>query len=291
MCIEVALITNLVGGLAFGSLLFLVSAGFTQILGLMRIINAAQTSFYILGAYIGLTIISRGVDFWLAGFIAAVAIMVLGGFVYQIFLKANRADHVTTLFVTIAFSIIFADAALAIWGGNPQTIDAPALLDGSITLFGSVVPKYWVAVIGICVLIAGLLYYVERHTLLGAIIRAGVDDGEMVRGLGINIDRVFLLVFCMGSALAGLGGLLGGPVTGIYPGLDLELLPLAFAIVILGGMGSLVGAFVGSMIIGVINNFGIALFPEFSYFTIFAPVVIILAIRPQGLFGRTVRQA
>lgn len=278
--------TNVVGGLAYGSLLFLVSAGFTQIFGLMRIINAAQTSFYLVGAYIGLSLLTRGWNFWLAGLGAAASILVLGAGVYQLFLKKNRDDHVTTLFVTIGFSIIFADAALALWGGDPQSMSPPIGLGGSTSVLGTIVPTYWLALVGISVAIAAILYWIERRTILGAIIRAGVDDDEMVRGLGIDIDRVFLLVFGMGAALAGLGGLLGGPVTGVFPGLDQQLLPLAFAVVILGGMGSLMGAFIASMIIGVINNFGIAFLPQLSYFTIFAPVVVILALRPQGLLGR-----
>lgn len=284
-----SIITNLLGGLAFGSLLFLVAAGFTQILGLMQIINAAQTAFYLVGAYVGISIAAQGVDFWLSAVVATVVVAVMGTVIYQLFLKRNRLDHVTTLFVTIGFSIILGDGALAIWGGDPKTVSAPSLLEGSVSILGEVVPLYWVSLIVIGMVIAVALFLIERKTVIGAILRAGVDDGEMVSGLGINVDRVFILVFAMGSGLAGLAGMLGGPITGAYTGLDLELIPLAFAVVILGGMGSLVGTLVGSIAIGVVNNLGIAFFPQFSYFTIFAPVALILAIKPQGLFGRKER--
>jgi branched-chain amino acid transport system permease protein len=198
-------------------------------------------------------------------------------------------DHVTTLFVTIGFSIILGDGSLAIWGGDPRTVAAPHILEGSVSILGNVVPIYWVALILIGAVVAIVLFIIERHSVIGAIVRAGVDDGEMVSGLGININRLFLIVFGFGSALAGLAGLLGGPIAGAYPGLDLELIPLAFTVVILGGMGSLMGALVGSIIIGIVNNLGIAFFPQLAYFTIFGPVVIILALKPEGLFGRRER--
>lgn len=283
------IITNIIGGLANASLLFLVAAGFTQILGLMKIINAAQTSFYLIGAYVGITLIGRGIEFWLSALLSAVAVGILGSVIYHLFLRKNRMDHVTTLFVTIGFSIILGDGSLAIWGGDPRTVAAPHILEGSVSILGNVVPIYWVALILIGAVVAIVLFIIERHSVIGAIVRAGVDDGEMVSGLGININRLFLIVFGFGSALAGLAGLLGGPIAGAYPGLDLELIPLAFTVVILGGMGSLMGALVGSIIIGIVNNLGIAFFPQLAYFTIFGPVVIILALKPEGLFGRRER--
>jgi branched-chain amino acid transport system permease protein len=142
-------------------------------------------------------------------------------------------------------------------------------------------------VIVISLAIAGALFLGLQRTMLGVIIRAAVDDEEMARGLGVDVNRAFYVVFALGALLAGTGGLLGGPITSAYPGLDSDLLPLAFAVVIVGGMGSLSGALVGSILIGLVNAFGKALFPEFSYFTIFVPVALIMAVRPQGLFGRS----
>jgi branched-chain amino acid transport system permease protein len=278
---------NLLGGLAYGSLLFLIAAGLTLVFGLMRILNLAQTAFYLFGAYIGLTLVAHGLNFWLASVAAGVVTLALGLALYALFLHRYHREHLTSLLLTIGFTLMLDDTVLAIWGGDPQSISPPPFLAGSVQLGTLVFPEYWLAVIVISLAIAGALLLALRRTLLGVIIRAAVDDEEMVRGLGVDTNRAFYLVFALGALLAGAGGLLGGPITSAYPGLDGELLPLAFAVVIVGGMGSLTGALVGSLLIGLVNAFGKAMFPEFSYFTIFVPVALIMALRPQGLFGRT----
>lgn len=277
---------NILGGLAYGSLLFLISAGFTLIFGLMRIVNIAQTSFYLIGAYVGLTLLQRGVDFWPAALAAGAAVSLVGIIIYRVFLHRYHTQELTSLLLTLGFALMLDDAALAIWGGDPQSIPSPALLAGSVRLGDLAFPEYWLALIVIGAVVAAALLLVQQRTMLGAIIRAGVDDEEMVRGLGVDVDRAFYLVFAIGAFLAGLGGLLGGPITSAYPGLDSLLLPLAFAVIIVGGIGSLTGAFVGSMIIGLVDTFGTAVFPQLAYFTIFVPVAAIMALRPQGLFGR-----
>jgi branched-chain amino acid transport system permease protein len=277
---------NVLGGLAYGSLLFLISAGFTLIFGLMRIVNIAQTSFYLVGAYVGLTLLQRGVDFWPAALIAGGVVAVVGVVIYRVFLHRYHTQELTSLLLTLGFALMLDDGALAIWGGDPQSIPSPPLLAGSVRLGDLTFPEYWLALIVIGSLIAAVLLIAQQRTMLGAVIRAGVDDEEMVRGLGVDVDRAFYIVFAVGAFLAGLGGLLGGPITSAYPGLDSLLLPLAFAVIIVGGIGSLTGAFVGSMIIGLIDTFGTALFPQLAYFTIFVPVAAIMALRPQGLFGR-----
>ena len=278
---------NLLGGLAYGSLLFLIAAGLTLIFGLMRILNIAQTAFYLLGAYLGLTLLALGLNFWLASVLAGVGVMLLGLAIYSVFLHRYHADALTSLLLTLGFAVMLDDGVLAIWGGDPKSIAAPAPLAGSIQFGALIFPVYWLAVIGISVTIAAVLFVALQRTMLGVIIRAAVDDEEMARGLGVDVNRAFYVVFALGALLAGIGGLLGGPITSAYPGLDGELTPLAFAVVIIGGMGSLTGALVGSLAIGLVNAFGRALFPEFSYFTIFVPVALIMALRPQGLFGRT----
>jgi branched-chain amino acid transport system permease protein len=278
---------NALGGLAYGSLLFLIAAGLTLVFGLMRILNLAQTAFYLLGAYVGLALLTHGWNFWLAGAAAGVLTMVLGIAVYSLFLHRFHTDALTSLLLTLGFSLMLDDAMLAVWGGDPQSISPPPFLAGSVQLGSLVFPAYWLAVIAISIAIAVALLIALQRTMLGVIIRASVDDEEMARGLGVNVNRAFYLVFALGALLAGAGGLLGGPITSAYPGLDGELLPLAFAVVIVGGMGSLTGALVGSLLIGLVNAFGKAMFPEFSYFTIFVPVALIMALRPQGLFGRT----
>lgn len=277
---------NTLGGLAYGGLLFMISAGLTLIFGLMRVVNVAQTSFYLIGVYTGLTLVTRGGDFWLSAVAAGLLVTVIGFLVYRLFLHRYHKQELTTVLLTLGFSLIIQDTVLALWGGNPQSVPAPASLSHSVKIHDVTFPSYWLALIVIAFLTAAALWAFQRYTMLGAIIRAGVDDGEMLRGLGIRVDRAFYFVFMLGAFLAGFGGLLGAPITGAYPGLDGELLPLAFAVVIVGGMGTLGGAFVGSMVVGLVNTFGKALFPHLSYFTIFAPVAIIMALRPQGLFGR-----
>jgi branched-chain amino acid transport system permease protein len=277
---------NALGGLAYGSLLFLIASGLTLVFGLMRIINLAQTAFYLLGAYVGLTLVAHGFDFWLSSIAGGVVTMVLGLAVYSAFLHRYHADPLTSLLLTLGFALILDDQILALWGGDPRSVSPPPMLRGSIQLGTLVFPEYWLAVIAISFTVAAIMFVSLRRTMLGVVIRASVDDEEMARGLGVDVNRAFYVVFAAGALIAGMGGLLGGPITSAYPGLDGELTPLAFAVVIVGGMGSLTGALVGSILIGLVNAFGKAMFPELSYFTIFVPVALIMAFRPQGLFGR-----
>jgi branched-chain amino acid transport system permease protein len=279
---------NALGGLAYGSLLFLIAAGLTLIFGLMRVVNLAQTTFYLLGAYLGLALIAHGTNFWIASAVAGVLTMALGLAIYSVFLHRYHADELTSLLLTLGFALMLDDAILAAWGGDPHSIAPPALLSGSVQFGTLVFPQYWLAVIVISFVIAAALFILLQRTMFGAVVRASVDDEEMARGLGVNVNRAFYIVFALGALIAGAGGLLGGPITSAYPGLDGELTPLAFAVIIVGGMGSLTGAFIGSLVIGLVNAFGKAMFPELSYFTIFVPVALIMALRPQGLFGRRI---
>jgi branched-chain amino acid transport system permease protein len=234
---------NALGGLAYGGLLFLAAAGLTLVFGLMRVINIAQTSFYLVGAYVGLSLVRGHVNFWLASFLSGVAILVLGVAAYQLLILRVRSDELRVVLLTIGLSLILADGALAVWGGNPQSLQAPPGLEQGIRVAEVTFPLYWLAVTAISTLIALGLWFLQKRTLLGAIIRAGVDDPEILRGMGVRVDRAFIVVFGIGTFLAGLGGFLGAPITGVYPGLDSELLALAFAVVIVGGLGSLTGAF------------------------------------------------
>jgi branched-chain amino acid transport system permease protein len=188
--------------------------------------------------------------------------------------------------VTLGFSFIIADLCLMIWTGDPWTVPAPAELRPPIRLAGFAFPTFRLVVLGIALVIALALYVLMDRTRLGAMIRAGVDDMEMARGVGIPVSLLFTVVFCLGAVLAGLGGTLGAPMLNAYPGLDADMLPLALIVVILGGAGSLLGAFVGSFVVGFLYNFGIALFPDLAYFILFLPMVLVLVFMPQGLFGR-----
>jgi branched-chain amino acid transport system permease protein len=182
--------------------------------------------------------------------------------------------------------LVISDLALWYWGGLPQTLARPDFLDGAVRFAGLIFPKYRLALILCGILVAVLIWMIIERTRIGAVIRAGVDDPEMVRAVGIDIRLIFLLVFGAGAALAGAAGVLGGAMLGIYPGADFEVVLQAFAVVVIGGLGSLRGAFVGSLLIGFSDTMGKALLPELAMFTIFVPMVIMLVVRPEGFFGR-----
>jgi branched-chain amino acid transport system permease protein len=195
-------------------------------------------------------------------------------------------DVLRQVLLTVGFAFLFQQGALDIWGGNNMDINPPAAFTQSIVVGGMYLPLYRVFMIGMALVIGIVLWLVMEKTRMGAAVRATVDDAQMARGVGIDTNRISMFIFALGAFLAALGGVIGGAFLGIYPGLDFEMLPLAFAVVIIGGMGSLGGAAIGALAVGLADNFGKALFPEVSYFTLYAPMVLILAIKPTGLFGR-----
>jgi branched-chain amino acid transport system permease protein len=195
-------------------------------------------------------------------------------------------DVLRQVLLTVGFAFLFQQGALDIWGGNNMDINPPPAFTQSIVVGGVYLPVYRVFMIGMAVAIGIVLWLVMEKTRMGAAVRATVDDAQMARGVGIDTNRISMFIFALGAFLAALGGVIGGAFLGIYPGLDFEMLPLAFAVVIIGGMGSLGGAAIGALAVGLADNFGKALFPEVSYFTLYAPMVLILAIKPTGLFGR-----
>jgi len=272
-------------GISYGTLLFLLASGLSLIFGVMRIVNLAHGSYFLLGGYMALTVIWTTGSWLLAIPLAALAVAVLGLAMERLFLRRLGFDPLRQVLLTIGFALLFQQGALDLWGGNNMDIKAPAALDWSLQMGGMFFPVYRIFMIGMAAGVAVLLWLVMEKTRMGAMVRASVDDGEMARGVGIDTSRVSMAVFALGAFLAALGGVIGGGFIGVYPGLDFEILPLAFAAVIIGGMGSLRGALVGSLILGLMDNFGKALFPEISYFTLYAPMVIILAVKPTGLFG------
>src|SRR6266511_1187479 len=249
-------IIQTLNSVAFGGLLFLLSSGFSLIFGLMRIPNLAHGAFFMLGAYFGFTLLQLKLHFWLAALIGGLGVGLLGIVMERLVLRRLAGNEQGQVLVTLGVSFIIADICLLVWTGDPMPLPALAL------------------------------YLLMERTRLGAMIRAGVDDMEMARGVGIPVSRLFTTVFLLGATLAGVGGVLGGPILNAYPGLDTDMLPLALIVVILGGAGSLLGAFVGSFIVGFIYNFGIALVPDLAYFVLFLPMVLVLVFLPQGLFGR-----
>lgn len=273
-------------GISYGALLFLLAAGLTLIFGVMRIVNLAHGSYFLLGGYVALSVIWTTGSWLLALPVAALVLAAIGMLMERFFLRPLGFDPLRQVLLTIGFAFLFQQAALDIWGGDQIDITPPDLLKGSIVLGGLYFPAYRVFMIGMAAVIGLVLWLAMEKTRIGAIVRAAVDDAEMARGVGIDTSRVSMFIFALGAFLAALGGVIGGAFLGVYPGLDFVILPIAFAVVIIGGMGSLAGAAIGSLIVGLADNFGKALFPEISYFTLYAPMVLILALKPTGLFGR-----
>jgi branched-chain amino acid transport system permease protein len=281
-----------VNSVTFGGLLFLLSAGFSLIFGLMRIPNLTHGSLFMLGAYFGATLIigvlGVQMNFWLAALLATLAVALIGGLIERFLLRRLPGDALAQVLVTLGLSFIAADFCLMVWGGDPINVETPAGLGGFVRAGPAVFPLYRLAIIAIAAIFAVGLWLLLDRTRLGAMIRAGVDDPDMARVVGIRVSQLFTIVFALGAALAAFGGIIGGPILSVYPGIDQDMLPLALVVVILGGTGSLLGSFVGSIIVGFIYNFGQALLPELAYFVLFLPMLLVLVFRPQGLFGRQV---
>src|SRR5262245_9935745 len=279
-----------VNSVTFGGLLFLLSAGFSLIFGLMRIPNLTHGSLFMLGAYFGASFIIgvSGVqlNFWLAAILATLLVAFIGALTERLLLRKLPGDALAQVLVTLGLAFMAADFCLMVWGGDPVNIETPDGL-GAFMRFGrAAFPAYKLVVIAIAVVFAVGLWLLLDRTRLGAMIRAGVDDPDMARVVGIRVSQLFTIVFALGAALAGFAGIMGGPSLSAYPGLDQDMLPLALVVFILGGTGSLLGSFVGSIVVGFIYNFGQALLPELAYFVLFLPMLLVLIFRPQGLFGR-----
>lgn len=278
---------QLLNGLTFAALLFIVASGFTLIFGLLRIVNLTHGALYLFGGYIGYTLASASGSFVLGIVAAMAAVAVIGLVLDRGLLRFVRGFELREVLLTLGAAFVLDDLALVVWGGDTLTVPAPAILSGAARFGGVYYPKYrlFVLVLGIVVFFA--LWLLLNRTRLGTLIRAGVDDREMVEAMGINIRRVFLVTFMLGAALAGLGGTVGGAFLTLYPTADSEILVFSLAVVIIGGQGSLAGAAVGSLLVGLLNSIGQVAFPELAYFVIFGPMALILAFRPLGLFGRT----
>ena len=272
--------------LALGGLLFLLASGFSLIFGLMRIANLTHGALFMLGAYIGVSILRMAPNLWLAALGAGLAMAVFGFFVERFVLRKLTGNVLGQVLVTLGLSFVIADLCLVVWGGDPIPIPTPPLLQAPIRVGGLIFPAYRLAVVALAVVVAIVLFLLIEKTRLGAMIRAGVDDPDMARAVGIPVSRLFTTVFCLGAALAGAGGVIGGPIMSAYPGLDSDMLPLALIVVILGGVGSLLGAFVGAFITGFVYTFGVALLPELAYVILFLPMILVIAFRPRGLFGK-----
>ena len=280
------LVNQTFNGVTYGALLFLLAGGLSLIFGMMRIVNMTHGSYYLLGGYVALTVMWGGGHYLLAIVVGALVIALIGIVEWNAFLKRLSGQELGQVLTTMGFALIFQDLALMIWGGDPYIIPIPAMLSGSVSTGPFTFPIYRIFIAAVAAVIAAVLWLVLERTRIGAMMRATVDDPEMARGVGINVFLISMAVFSLGASLAALAGVVAGGFVCVYPGADFEILPYAFVVVIVGGMGSIKGALIGSLMVGLLDNFGKALFPELSYFTLFAPMAAILAVRPTGLFGR-----
>ena len=299
---------TLLNGITAAALYFVVASGFTLIFGLMRVVNMAHGAFFLLGGYIALKLqrhfVGEGGSFglnssqvnlthWIVpAVIATLAVGLIGLVMQQVFLRWNQGQDIRQALITIAISIILADQMLAHFGGVAEDIAWPRNWDTfvNVRLYGIVYTETRIVILVIAVAIGLLLWLWLKRTRTGMVIRAGVDDRAMVSALGINIQRTFAIAFFVGSALAGLGGVIGGSFASLAPGVDANWLLYSLVVVIIGGMGSLGGAAIGSLLLGLTTNFAAAYLPSnYTYYSIiftFVLVAIVLALRPLGLYGR-----
>lgn len=277
---------HFLSGISFGLLLFLISSGLTLSFGLMRLLNLAHGSMYLLGAYVSLAFLNVGLNYWLA-MALAVLVVAAGGMLMERFLLHRYINEVLPqIVITVGVSLIVSDLILVKYRGIPIIPPKPPGLSGATEIFGTIFPKIRLALIGVGIIIAILMWLLVSKTRIGAMVRASVDDELVARSVGIPVPRLFIGVFGIGSGLAALAGVWGGAFSGLSPGVDNRILLLAVVIVVVGGLGSLKGAFVGSLLVGLLNQYGIVYFPDFAQFALFAPVALFLAFRPQGLFGK-----
>ena len=277
-------------GLSYGVLLFLLSVGLTLIFGMLDIVNLAHGSFYMLGAYAGLATLAVTGNFWLAMVVAPLAVGVIGALMERTCLRPlYRRSPLDQVLLTFGFIYLFEDVVKWIWGGKIRSIPPPEIFSTSVNFLGTTVPSYRLFMIAFGLLMAVALWLLIERTRLGAIIRAGVFDTEMAAGMGINIDLVFTAVFAFGAALGGLSGVIAGPIQSASPPMGAGILIPALIVVVVGGLGSLKGSLVGSLIIGQAETFGKAWLPGSSMVIIYVVMALVVLFRPQGLFGRALR--
>ena len=290
-------VITLMNGVTLAGLYFLVASGFTLIFGLMRNVNLAHGSLYLLGGYIGYEA-SIATGSWLLGAVAAFVIVALVGAVLQVVVfRRMQGNDLRQTLVTIGISIVAADLMLAVWGGSTYQFTPPEALFGAVELpIISVIrssgvevmlkyPIYRLVVLGVAVVVGIALWIFLNRTRTGMMIRAGVDDRDMLAASGVNVNLIFVMVFAIGAGLAGLAGVIGGTALSISPGEDIRYLLASLVVVIVGGMGSISGAAIGALLIGLAEQFGLAYFPTYGGVLTFLIMIAVLAIRPQGIMG------
>lgn len=280
-------ILQAINGVSLAALLFLLASGFTLSFGLMRVVNMAHGAYYLLGGYIGLSVAQKSGSFALAIVAGGAAIVLVGFFIDRFLIRHTGENHLAQVLLTVGIAFVLGDVALKIWGGDNLKVPVPMFLRGPVELPGGMIyPAYRFALIVFGIAVAALLWLLYKKTQLGAVVRAGVDDREQVNATGINVDRLFVMVSALASFLAGMAGVVGGAFLTLYPGAEWEILVYALVVVIVGGLGSLEGAMIGALIVGLLDAYGRWLLPEFSYFVLFGPIAVLMLVRPRGLFGR-----
>ena len=280
------MLDSFLNGIAFGSLLFVLASGFTLALGVIRVVNIAHGAFYMLGVFIALEIASKTGSFILAIVVSGVALSALAVIVHEGVLRRFHMQPLRQVLCTFGLTLIVAEAVRHIWGGYPKLMPTPSFLNGTIRLGAGSLPTYRGFVIVFGLALALLLWVTFSRSRIGAVVRACIDDEEVASATGVNVRRIFALMFAFAGLLAGIGGAIGAPFIGSYQGVQFDMLTLTFVPVVIGGMGSIPGALIGSLTIGIINSVGTTLFPALSYFLLFGPMILILIIRPTGLLGR-----
>ena len=278
---------QILNGLAFSMLLFLLAAGLSVIFGMMDFINLAHGSFYMLGAYMGFTATQRFGNFWLALILVPIVVAALGFALERVLLRPlYKRGHLDQVLLTFGLAFVVADLVKWTWGADIRSVAQPPELTGAVSLGITAYPRYRTFVIVAGLVLALALWAVQARTRIGAIVRAGVADKEMVSGLGINVQLVFGGVFAFGAGLAALSGVIAAPFLSLAPGMDFEQLILSLIVVVVGGLGTLKGAFFGAIVVGLADTFGKIWVPDFSLMVIFAIMAFVLLLRPNGLFGR-----
>lgn len=280
------LLGHILNGVSFGALLFLLASGLTLTFGLMRTVNLAHGAFYALGGYIALDVLRRTDQYWLAMLVGIVAAAVVGILFERLALHRVLNKELPQIIITVGFAFLVSDLILAYYGGRPQSPPRPPGLDGVLRLENFAFPHFRLALIVVAIVIWVALHLLITRTRIGAMVRAAVDDEWIARSVGIRVPVIFVTVFGIGTALAAFAGVWGGAFTGLAPGSEFEILLLALVVTVVGGLGSVGGALLAAMGVGLLDEFGKWLFPSYALFTLYAPVAVLLAIRPQGLFGR-----
>jgi branched-chain amino acid transport system permease protein len=281
---------QVLNGVQLGLLLFLVASGLTLIFGIMGIINLAHGSFYMLGAYFAFAFAERTHNLWLAIALAVPLTVVIGlSLEALLFRFLYRRDHLYQVLLTYGLILVFEEARSLLFGDDVHGVDVPAFLNFSIVLTdGLSYPVYRLFLSGVCLAIAGALYLLIQKTRLGMVIRAGSVNREMVQSLGFDIAVIYRIVFALGVALAAFAGMIAAPVASVFPGMGNQVLIISFVVVVIGGIGSIKGAFVGALLIGLADTFGQVYAPEVAGMTVYMLMAAVLLWRPAGLFGRAV---